>query len=135
MSLITWDESLSVNVAEIDSQHRKLVAMINELHDAMKSGKGKDVLGRILSGLISYTDSHFKAEEKYFAQFKYPDTAAHVKEHVAFVKKVTEFQTDFEGGRLTVSIDTLYFLRDWLQGHIKGTDKKYSAFFHENGLR
>ncbi|WP_420208544.1 bacteriohemerythrin [Candidatus Electronema sp. JC] len=135
MSLITWDESLSVKVAEIDSQHRKLVAMINELHDAMKSGKGKDVMGRILSGLISYTDSHFKVEEKYFAQFKYPDTAAHVKEHVAFVKKVTEFQIDFEGGRLTVSIDTLYFLRDWLQGHIKGTDKKYSAFFHENGLR
>ncbi|WP_417913584.1 bacteriohemerythrin [Candidatus Electronema sp. JM] len=135
MSLIAWDESLSVNVAEIDSQHRKLVAMINELHDAMKSGKGKDVLGRILSGLISYTDTHFKAEEKYFAQFKYPDTTAHVKEHAAFVKKVTEFQIDFEGGRLTVSIDTLYFLRDWLQGHIKGTDKKYSAFFNENGLR
>ncbi|MGX9726908.1 MAG: bacteriohemerythrin [Candidatus Electronema sp. VV] len=135
MSLIKWDESLSVNVAEIDSQHRKLVAMINELHDAMKSGKGKDVMGRILSGLISYTDSHFKVEEKYFAQFKYPDTVAHVKEHVAFVKKVSDFRHDFESGRLTVSIDTLYFLRDWLQGHIKGTDKKYSAFFHENGLR
>jgi hemerythrin len=135
MSLITWDESLSVNVAEIDRQHQKLVAMINELHDAMKSGKGKDVMGRIISGLISYTDSHFKVEEKYFAQFKYPDTAAHMREHAAFVKKVTEFQSDFEGGRLTVSIDTLYFLRDWLQGHIKGTDKKYSAFFHENGLR
>jgi hemerythrin-like metal-binding protein len=109
--------------------------MINELHDAMKSGKGKDVMGRILSGLISYTDTHFKAEEKYFAQFKYPDAAAHMKEHAAFVKKVTEFQIDFEGGRLTVSIDTLYFLRDWLQGHIKGTDKKYSSFFNEKGLR
>ncbi len=135
MSLIAWDDSLSVNVAEIDRQHQKLVAMINELHDAMKSGKGKDVMGKILSGLISYTDTHFKAEENYFVQFKYPDAASHIKEHVAFVKKVSDFQHDFEAGRLTVSIDTLYFLRDWLQGHIKGTDKKYSSFFHEKGLR
>ena len=44
MSLITWDESLSVNVAEIDRQHQKRVAMINELHDAMKSGKGKEIV-------------------------------------------------------------------------------------------
>ena len=135
MSLIKWDESLSVNVAEIDLQHKKLVAMINELHDAMKSGKGKDVMGNIISGLISYTATHFKAEEKYFTLYKYPDTTAHMKEHAAFVKKVSDFQHDFEGGRLTVSIDTLYFLRDWLQGHIKGTDKKYSAFFNQNGLR
>jgi hemerythrin len=135
MSLIIWDSSLSVNVAEIDTQHQKLVNMINELHDAMRSGKGKDVLGKIITGLISYTDSHFKVEEKYFAQFRYPDAASHIKEHTAFVKKVSDFQHDFEAGRLTVSIDTLYFLRDWLQGHIKGTDKKYSSFFHEKGLR
>lgn len=134
MALIDWDESLSVNVWAIDLQHKKLVAMINDLHDAMKSGKGKDVLGKILSGLVIYTDTHFKAEEKYFAQFNYPDTAAHMKEHAAFVKKVSDFQHDFEAGRLTVSIDTLYFLRDWLRGHIQGTDKKYSAFFNQNGL-
>lgn len=135
MSLITWDSSMSVNVSGIDQQHQKLVAMINELHDAMKAGHGKDALGKILTGLISYTATHFKAEEKYFAEFKYPDAANHIKEHVAFVKKVSDFKNDFEHGRLTVSIETLYFLRDWLQGHIKGTDKKYSSFFNEKGLR
>ena len=134
MSLIVWDSSMSVNVSEIDRQHQKLVAMINELHNGLKSGKGKDALGKILNGLISYTDTHFKAEEKYFAEFKYPDAASHSKEHAAFVKKVSDFKNDFEHGRLTVSIETLHFLRDWLQGHIKGADKKYSSFFNEKGL-
>jgi hemerythrin len=134
MGLIVWDSSMSVNVAEIDRQHQKLVAMINELHDAMKAGHGKDALGKILNGLVSYTDSHFKMEEKYFADFKYPDAASHIMEHSTFVKKVSEFRNDFEHGRLTVTIETLHFLRDWLQGHIKGVDKKYSSFFNEKGL-
>ena len=43
MALINWNDSFSVNVAVIDQQHKKLVDMINDLNDAMKQGKGKDV--------------------------------------------------------------------------------------------
>ena len=66
MSLIVWDDSLSVNVTEIDRQHQQLVSMLNDLHNAMKAGHGKEMLRNILSGLINYTDTHFKTEEKYF---------------------------------------------------------------------
>ncbi len=52
MPLIQWNESFSVNVVEIDKQHQKLVGMINDLYDAMHQGKGNDVLGKIIDGLI-----------------------------------------------------------------------------------
>lgn len=135
MSLIKWNDSLSVNVVRIDQEHKKLVGMINELTDAMKAGRGKDVLGKILDGLISYTASHFQLEEKYFQQVKYPDAAAHKQEHAAFVHKITEFKKEFDAGRVTVSVNILQFLSKWLQNHIKGTDQKYSTFFNENGIR
>ena len=135
MSLIKWNDSFSVNVVKIDQEHKKLVGMVNELTDAMKAGQGKDVLGKILDGLISYTASHFQLEEKYFQQIKYPDAAAHKKEHAAFVQKVTEFKKEFDAGRVTVSVNILQFLSKWLQSHIKGTDQKYSRFFNENGIR
>ncbi|MDU9049133.1 MAG: bacteriohemerythrin [Candidatus Electrothrix sp. Rat3] len=135
MSLIKWNDSLSVNVVRIDQEHKKLVEMINELTDAMKAGQGKDVLGKILDGLISYTASHFQLEEKYFQQVKYPDAAAHKQEHAAFVQKVTEFKKEFDAGRATVSVNILQFLSKWLQNHIKGTDQKYSSFFNENGIK
>lgn len=135
MSLIRWSDSFSVNVMMIDQEHKKLVAMINELTDAMKAGHGKDVLGKILDGLIQYTAFHFQREEKYFQQVKYPDTAAHKREHAAFVKKVTEFKKEFDAGRVTVSVNILQFLSKWLQQHIKGSDQKYSKFFNENGIR
>jgi hemerythrin len=135
MSLIKWNDSFSVNVVKIDQEHKKLVEMVNELTDAMKAGHGKDVLGNILDGLISYTASHFQTEENYFQQVKYPHAVEHKKEHVAFVQKVTEFKREFDAGRATVSVNILQFLSKWLQTHIKGTDQKYSSFLNENGIR
>jgi hemerythrin len=135
MALIKWDDSFSVKVAEIDRQHQKLISMINELNDAMKQGKGKDILGKIVNGLISYTATHFKTEENYFERFGYPDADQHKKEHIAFVQKVSDFKDGFEKGKLSLSIEVMNFLSDWLQNHIKGTDKKYSQFFNGKGLK
>jgi len=135
MALINWDDSLSVNVTEIDKQHQKLISMINELSDAMKQGKGKDIMEKIINGLVDYTVTHFKTEEKYFAQFGYPDTENHKKEHDNFVQKVKDFKDGFEKGELSLSIEVMTFLSDWIQNHIKVTDKKYSKLFNEKGLK
>ena len=124
MPLIDWSDNLSVNVAAIDQQHKRLIAMINELNDSMKVGKGKDVLGKIVGSLISYTATHFQTEERYFDQYGYPDTDDHKKEHAAFVKKVGDFKEGFEKGSLSLTIQVMDFLSDWLKNHIMGTDKK-----------
>lgn len=135
MALITWNDSFSVSVAEIDQQHKQLVNLLNELNDAMRQGKGKDVLGKIISGLISYTATHFRTEERYFAQFNYPDTAKHKQEHAAFVEKVTAFKNGFDSGKLSLSIEVMSFLSDWLNSHIKGSDMKYSKFLNDKGVK
>lgn len=135
MAGLNWDDSLSVNIKEIDEQHKKLIEMLKELSDAMRVRKGKDVIGKILNGLISYTDTHFKTEEKYFKAYRYPETISHQKEHEGFVKKATDFKRDFDNGKLMITIDVLNFLSNWVTNHIKKTDKKYSAFFNEKGLK
>lgn len=135
MALIQWNDSLSVGVAEIDKQHQKLVQMINDLHDAMRQAKGSSVLGPLVNGLIDYAGTHFKAEEKYFARFAYPETEAHKKLHADFVAKVLDFKKKFEANSVGLSMDVMNFLSNWLQSHIKGEDKKYTACFNANGLK
>jgi len=135
MALIEWDNNMSVNVEEIDMQHKKLVAMINQLNDAMAKRKGRDVLGSIIDGLVSYATTHFATEEKYFDMFKYPDAPSHKKEHTDFVKRVGEFQDGFKKGDLALTIEVMRFLKDWLTKHILGTDKKYGPYFNEKGLK
>ena len=134
MALIQWNDSLSVNVAEIDRQHQKLIKMINDLSEAMKEGKGNDILGEILTSLVDYTKTHFKQEETYFDRFGYPDADSHKKIHEAFVTKISEFQAGLEEGSLSLSVRVMVFLSDWLRNHINGIDKKYSSFFNAKGL-
>lgn len=135
VALMKWNDSFSVGVAEIDLQHQKLVAMINELNEAMLQAKGKMALTKILNELVGYTVNHFGTEEKYFDLYQYPYTIRHKKEHQAFVEKVGAFKKDFESDKLGLSLEVMHFLSDWLQTHIKGSDKKYGPFFNKKGLK
>jgi len=135
MALIQWNDGLSVGVVEIDGQHQKLVGMINELNDAMRQGKGKAVMGKIIDGLAGYAATHFRTEETYFDRFGYPDSDSHKKVHNDFTKKVIEFKEEFDAGEIGLSILVMDFLSNWLQDHIKGADMKYGPFFNQNGLK
>ena len=134
MPLIEWTKKLSVNIAEIDTEHRRIIEFINELDAAMKQGKGKDVLGDIITGLMDYTVTHFKKEENYFEQFKYPKTFAHQQEHKVFIRKVSSFKKDLDQDDHLLSIEVLIFLSEWLVNHINGSDKKYGKLFNDKGL-
>ncbi|WP_319508714.1 bacteriohemerythrin [uncultured Methanolobus sp.] len=134
MALVTWSDKYSMQIKEIDDQHKVLVGMINELHDAMKQAKSKEVSLEIINKMAEYTKFHFSTEEKYMKRFAYPDYAEHKLEHEKFVENVLKFKDDYEKGKAGVSYDILNFLKDWLVGHIQDTDKKYAPLFIEKGL-
>ncbi len=135
MSYIEWNDTYSVKINEIDEQHKKLISLINELHNAMSKGKSKEILESILSGLVDYTVEHFSTEEKYMDKFNYPDSLMHKKEHQTFVRQVQEYQEKLKDKNFLLSIQVMNFLKDWLLNHILGLDKKYSDLFIENGLK
>lgn len=131
MALIQWNDDFSVHVKEIDLQHMKLVNLINELHQAMKEAKGKDVVGKILTDLISYTKFHFTTEERLMKSSNYPDFQNHKLEHENLTQKVISFQEQFMDGKLSLPIEVIQFLKDWLLKHIMGSDKKYVPYMAE----
>ena len=77
MAYLEWKDSLSVNVPAIDAQHRKLLGLIDRLHEAMTQGEGHKVLGGIVGGLTEYTQVHFRDEEARFDASNYSDSIAH----------------------------------------------------------
>lgn len=134
MSLINWNNNLSVNIKEIDGQHKRLVDLINTLHDAMKVGKGPDVMNKIFAELLDYTVYHFGTEEKLFQEYGYPEYSKHKKEHDDLTKQAVELKNKFEANKLAITMDTMDFLQNWLKNHIIGTDKMYTSFLNSKGV-
>jgi hemerythrin len=129
MAIITWTELYSVGVERFDQQHQKLFAIVNELHDAMSSGRGQMELKNILDQLIDYTQTHFAAEEKLMREYHYPDLEKHCQRLKELTQQVLDFKTKYDSGKIGLSIQLTQFLKDWLANHILGEDMQYSAFF------
>ena len=101
MPLMNWTDKLSVGVAALDEDYKKLVGMLNELFDGVQAGRGKDQVGKTLDGLVNYTKVHFAREEKFFATTGYAASSAHKKEHDELTKQVIEVQQKYQGGATT----------------------------------
>ncbi|MFH1914790.1 MAG: bacteriohemerythrin [Pseudomonadota bacterium] len=132
--IMQWADDLSVNIREVDEQHLRLINLINKLHAAMRSGKGKQATARVLDELKDYTVFHFSSEEALFEEHGYAGLLNHVAAHKAFVNKVLDFEQQILSGKSSVTMEVMNFLKDWLVKHIKGVDKKYSAFFNDRGI-
>lgn len=128
MAFINWSDKLSVGVQQMDMQHKRLVELINELYEAMNSGKGNDVLEGVLNGLITYTKTHFKAEEQLMQQYGYPNFPGHKKLHDELTSQVVELNEKIKSGQVVTAVSVGNFLKDWLQNHIMIEDMKYGQF-------
>jgi hemerythrin len=135
MSFVDWSGSLSVGIEEIDNQHKKLIAIANRLHTAMIQGKGRNIVGEIISELVDYASVHFETEEKYMREFGFDGLDEHSVEHDDFTRKVLDFRSEFNKQNLLLSADVMNFLSNWLITHMLETDRKYMECFYKNGLK
>lgn len=131
MPLFEWTDKIAVGVNVFDNQHKQLIAIINELHEAMKERRAKDVLSGIFLKLETYTKTHFNHEITVLKSSGYPDLPEHETQHKLLIEKLVELRQKFDSGSLFVSTETMNFLKDWLVNHIMGHDKKYSGFLKD----
>lgn len=136
MKKIAWDDSLSVGIDAIDTQHKRWIGHFNSVVDAIESRGGHAPVTRTLGFLIDYTDLHFSTEERFMRETAYPELEAHKDKHEELRGTVGNLVADFEEEgdtpALEEAIDT--FLGTWLIEHIKSTDQLFGAFVKESGV-
>ncbi|MDA3802612.1 MAG: bacteriohemerythrin [Patescibacteria group bacterium] len=125
---------LSVNVEEIDKQHKMFLSILNSLYVVLKKDESEKEISNILKQLISYTNFHFATEERYFDKFNYSLAEEHKKQHNDLKLKVEEFKKRFDLEGAEILFDLIDFLEDWHVEHLSMHDKKYVECFNKNGL-
>lgn len=127
MEKIEFTKDLELGIGPIDSQHRRLIDLINSLLEMSAVGASREVLGEILDELSEYIFEHFEAEESLMQEAGYPGYAAHREQHAGFVKKFISFHAKFRAGEERLEVDILSYLAGWLVHHISGEDPLYAA--------
>lgn len=130
-----WNPSYSVGVASMDEQHKTWIALLNELDEAMKQGKGQDKLGALFGKITEYIGTHLASEEDLCAQHAYPDTQLHKVIHARYAQSVRRLHEEFKSGKTLMSIKVMDAMRAWLVEHIMKEDKKYGVFMNNKGVR
>lgn len=128
MPIVTWSQDFSVNIQEIDDQHKVIVDLINKINDAVAGNGGPETVKQVIEQLVHYTTVHFSIEEALMRMFHYPDYEQHKQIHKNLLERVLAFQKQYAKGNTQIGPELLYFLRDWLLNHIVKIDRGYSAY-------
>ena len=132
MPLFIWKPSYNLGVAEIDLDHRQLVGIINELYEAMKEGRGRDVINQTVDRLIDYIGEHFDREESIMRAAGFPNLGRHEREHQGFRAAVLEMDVRRRAGCGPSAIELLTYLSDWLRDHVTSTDRELGRYLKKN---
>jgi len=122
LPFIVWKDSYRTHIPEIDAHHAQLLAVANYLYEAVSRGDGAHVVRGTLADLLSYTETHFAAEEALMATSGYPNLPSHRGEHTGFLARVHELAAD--PTRVSAE-DVLDALRKWLLRHFLTADREY----------
>lgn len=133
MAVFEWSDKYSVGNAAMDTHHQKLFDILNTLLEAMKEGRGEEILDTELDKLASYAEYHFDAEERLMASVSYPGLAAQQQAHRAFMDQVVEYQAVVASGQAGFVISgVVTTVKEWLKQHILSMDLQYESYLQNS---
>ncbi|PKL82237.1 MAG: hypothetical protein CVV24_11115 [Ignavibacteriae bacterium HGW-Ignavibacteriae-3] len=131
MKRMVWTSACRTGFEEIDSQHRLLFAICNELLEISNPNNQELEIKYLLRHLREYVENHFSFEENFMEEKKYPGTGEHKEKHEQIVSEINYALTGSATmNELKKKLESL--LGSWVQEHILIEDKKFSewAKFH-----
>ena len=109
----------------MDNQHKRLIDLINQLHQAMEDGTAQEVVGDIITALYEYAKNHFNDEENLLEKYNYHKIEQHKEAHRNLCSMVERYQDIFHQNKLSIN-EFAHFMANWLFDHLMVDDKEYS---------
>lgn len=139
MDSFLWDSHFVTGLDEVDSQHRKLVEMVNDFGSLLAENEVSfSGIESVLAELGSYSENHFTEEERLMDTIGVDKrhTNYHIAQHYSFLEEVKNMASTLTEDNPDTIKDLFNFLTNWLVYHILGTDQNMARQIQsvESGL-
>jgi hemerythrin len=126
MATLTWDESMSTGLPQLDAHHREIFARYNELSEALEhgGGAGRAATGEMLDFLQFYAAWHFEREEECMEHYGCPVAEANRQAHAHFIAVFGQIYEMWQESDTDLALvqKTYEELGDWFVNHIMRID-------------
>ncbi|WP_211827200.1 bacteriohemerythrin [Kistimonas asteriae] len=127
--LMSWtEEQYGTTVPKFDEEHKNLFRFVNQLHRSIVENQERSIVKHNLDALVSYVVEHFRSEEEMMQAKGFEGYEAHKRSHDKFVETCVNLQEQFAAGQDDITLETMQYIKNWLDSHIPNTDRQYGPF-------
>ena len=134
MAYLDWNPAYDTGVAAIDYEHRRLVALLNEIHGLILSGAEPQKIAGTLADFHARAAAHFALEEKIMRDRNFPGLRQRRDTHYRLLDQVREIMDSYDVGSYREGANLPDTLRKWLS-EAMDIDVKLFAEIEEPNLR
>ena len=125
---LMWKDEYKSGNLHIDSQHRHLFTLSNEILNAIITGQTDDNVFILANNLLNHTKNHFFDEEKFIGASDFPEFQRHCKIHRQLVKKMSQTITKFKNDKVHVGKLFSFLVNEVILDHMILEDRKFFSF-------
>lgn len=132
LPVFVWDARYETGIEMVDTQHKRLVSLLNTLGELYARGATEALVKRVFEALAAYAVYHFREEEGLMGSYGIDaeHEAEHKANHAKFGVQVVAALEKAGQTPMQVAGELLTFLTKWLIFHILGTDQRMAAEIH-----
>jgi hemerythrin len=111
VSLIVWRDEFTIGLADVDHEHRELIAMINAVHESLGPAADTEKVVAALGEIHARIAAHFALEEREMRKLDYISVTGHKDDHerllddildiIDTVESPTDYDPEALGRRLS----------------------------------
>ncbi len=133
MNYLDWNSTFHTGIASIDYDHRRLIEMLNEIHDLIEQSAEQCTISDELADFYAFAEGHFALEKKLMQDENLPDLQERRDIHHRLLDQVREIMDGYEDGIYQPAERLPETLKLWLVGAI-GIDVKIFAAIGDTSL-
>lgn len=127
-----WTADLETGNEAIDSQHRSLFALANELQDAIEAETpDADAVTDCVWRLADYVMQHFADEQELMEGAGYPELPVHRSMHDQLTGETMRITARMMNDEPLSAAELAPLITRWLRDHIGAADRRFAAYLAE----
>ncbi|OUR99991.1 hypothetical protein A9Q84_02870 [Halobacteriovorax marinus] len=129
-----WNEDLEVEVDFMNDEHKVILSLMNNLYVIFKRDPQCVEFSETFFTLRSYTEKHFKDEERFMQEMNYSGFESHRVIHQKILEMFSK-HVEYYNEEGEVEEGFFDFLTYWLHSHMNSCDSDYSKEYHQQQMQ